>query len=188
MAKIIKVEKAIRFMNVGEDPPNPAQNFIGMRQWEACRNFNFMSAGQGKVFSEPLSKIEVNDIIAAYISGRGYAGIGNVVEKSIPIKNFKFNDKVFNEFKIESEYINDINHNIAVVEGLNPIRKSLFRNCLNEKSEYVIRIDWIETVPVYDAYWQKKAGLFAKPMVTCNLSKQLKTIAFLERSFDVKFV
>lgn len=65
----IEVIKAIRFINVGEDPPNPREDFIGMRQWEACRKFGFMSAGQGIKFSSQLKQIEEGDVIAAYISG-----------------------------------------------------------------------------------------------------------------------
>ena len=72
--KLINILEDIRFMNVGEAPPNPGPEWTYSRQWNACIEYGFMSAGQGLVYSQPLLNIKVKDVIAAYITGCGYVG------------------------------------------------------------------------------------------------------------------
>lgn len=184
----IRIKRNLRFMNVGEDPPNPPPNWIGMRQWEACKKYGFMSAGQHPKFSTPLLNIEQADIIAAYITGSGYVGIGRITETAVPIKKFSFNGKTLSDFNIDRRILDDKLVNNETVEGMPLLRKTLFRNAYNEKTEFVIRVEWIETVTRATAYWERKQGLFAKPMIQCKLDGQPRTIQFLEDSFQIRFV
>jgi len=119
------------------------------------------------VYSRQLERLIKEDIIAAYITGKGYVGIGRVMERPTRINKFLYKGKS--------------------LKGMPLVEESLFINEHNEKSEYAIRIDWIKTVDVSNAFWRAGIGLFAKPHIQCSLENQPKTIAFLENSFKVKF-
>ena len=91
------------------------------------------------------------------------------------------------DFKIDEKIINGTSINNDTVEGLPYLRKSLFRNSNNEKTEFAIGVEWIKTVNKINAYWKTGIGLFAKPHIQCNLKEQVVTIRFLENCFDIKF-
>lgn len=188
--EIIKVKKDIRFMNVGEAPPNPTPQWTYSRQWNACIEYKFMSARQGLLYSRPLLKILKDDVISAYITGRGYVGVGTVnTNRAVKITDFEFNGKkYFRDFKIDEKILSGELRTDETVEGVQYLRKSLFRNCNNEKTEFIIGVDWIKTIDKNEACWQTGVGLFAKPHIQCNLQNQPPTLKFLEKCFDVKFV
>lgn len=186
----IKIDRNIRFINVGEDPPKHKlpELWIGRRQWEACIEYNFLSAGQNPIYSKPLLNLEENDIVAAYISGSGYVGIGRIIQTAVPIKNFYFNGRSMYDFKIDKKILEGTIKNFETIEGMVGLRKSLFENCNNINTEFVVKIEWIKTIAKKAAYWEKNNGLFAKPLIQCNLENQKITIKFLELKFDVKFI
>jgi len=66
------------YFNVGEGET---------RCWDDCRKFGFISAGQGAQWRDQMLNFEVGDVIAAYLKGRGYVGIGRVT--SAPAISFK---------------------------------------------------------------------------------------------------
>ena len=74
----ISLQKALRFVNVGEDPPAPplGADWVGRRQWPACVEYGFISAGQGLRYNQPLLHLDIGDALAAFITGRGYVGVG----------------------------------------------------------------------------------------------------------------
>lgn len=57
------------FVNVGDGPH---------RCWEDCRRYGFISAGQGRRFSEQLHRLHEGAIIFAYLTEYGYVGHGTV--------------------------------------------------------------------------------------------------------------
>lgn len=166
----IETLRPIRFVNVGEDPPKPkpGSGWIGRRQWKSCITYSFLSAGQGTFYSKPLKSLQVGDIIAAYITGEGYVGIGKILKTAVPIKNFMHDGKFLKE--------------------LQNLKTSLFDNSDNEKSEFVVKVQWIKTVQKEKAYWKKNSGLFASRLTQCTLEKQPKTLKFIEDCFRIKFV
>lgn len=183
----IPLLKDIRFVNVGEDPPRPKPNWIGRRQWNACVEYNFISAGQALIYNQPLLHLQVDDIIAAFITGRGYVGIGIVQATAIEIKDFNFKNKRLSDLNIEKGYINGTLTDNKTVDGLPYLRKTLFCNADNEKTEYAVRVKWEKTVDRKDAFWRKKFGLFANPSIQSNLKDQPITIKFLQENFKVMF-
>jgi hypothetical protein len=186
----IQIIHNIRFLNIGADPKRPKPLWVGRRQWTACVKYNFVSAGQNPIYSEPLDNLEVGDIIAAFSTGRGYVGIGRVKSKSIKIANFSFNGKVFNngDFIIERDYITGKNVDNSTVEGLPYLRKSIFCNCNNKDTEFAVKIEWLKTVDSANAYWATNFGLFANPSIQSNLKNQPITIRYLETGFGVDFI
>lgn len=188
--KIISVKRLPRFLNVGENPKHIPKDsgWIGHRQWKGCIRYGFISAGQGVRYSQPLQELKAGDYIAAYITGEGYVGIGEIKNVSIAIKNFEFDNLKFKDFKIEKTIVDNNSKTSQPVEELTDIRKTLFRNCLDQKkTEYAVKIDWVKVVDREHAFWRKNFGLFASRLTQCSLDNQPKTIDFIEECFKVKF-
>src|SRR5690606_10673122 len=60
------------YINVGEG---------NHRNWDDCKNYGYLSAGQHKKYSDPIRTLMPGDIVAAYLKGYGYVGIGKVKEQ-----------------------------------------------------------------------------------------------------------
>lgn len=75
------------------------------------------------------------------IPGKGYLGVGKVIEPSTAIRNFMVTDTKGEEISILEEPLR--------CEGIkaNPDDP--------EKTEYLVRIEWIKTVAEEKAYWVK---------------------------------
>lgn len=151
-------ENGIFYVNVGEGET---------RSWEDCRNFGFLSAGQGTKWSDPLKTLNTGDIVVAYLKQKGYVGIGKVVEKAKRVLDFKFGGKS--------------------LKNQNLISPDLFKNSNNENSEYLVKIKWTKIVPANEAKWKNNSGLFTTQLIKASLENQIKTIKFLEGEFLVNF-
>jgi uncharacterized protein len=151
-------ENGIFYVNVGEGET---------RTWEDCRNFDFLAAGQGKQWSDPIKFLNPGDIVVAYLKRKGYVGIGRVTEKAKRVLDFKFDRKSLKNQKL--------------------LCRDLFKNSNNEKSEYLVKINWIKSVSASKAKWKKRSGLFTTQLIRASLEKRIKTIEFLEKEFEVNF-
>ncbi len=110
-------KNGIYYVNVGEGPH---------RCWWDCMEFGFLSAGQDKKWSTPLTKLEPDDIVVAYLKKHGYVGIGKVKEKAIPVKNFKIEGK-----SLKVSILND---------------PHISENCDNDKTAGLVKVEWITAV------------------------------------------
>lgn len=137
------------------------------RCWDDCKNFGFLTAGQHKKWSDPIKTLEEGDIVVAFLKSRGYVGIGRVVEKAVRVNDFKVDGKSLKQYPIKAS--------------------DIFDNCDNGKSEYLVRIVWIEAVEGKDAKWKRNSGLFSSQLVKASLQGQPKTIEFLEKEFALTF-
>lgn len=151
-------ESGIFYVNVGEGET---------RAWEDCRNFGFLSAGQGRQWSDPIKLLNPGDVVVAYLKQKGYVGIGKVIEKAKRVADFKFEGKTLN------------NQNL--------VSPDLFKNSDNENSEYLVKVEWIKSVPANEAKWKNKFGLFTTQLIKASLEKQIKTLKFLEEEFEINF-
>lgn len=151
-------KNGIYYINVGQG---------ANRCWYDCNKYNFLSAGQGKNWSDPLKTLEQGDIVAAYLKNSGYVGIGRVIEKAVRVNNFEIDGKSLKEFNLKEP--------------------NIFQNCENEKSEYLVKIDWIKTVDSKDAKWKTNSGLFTSQLIKASLQSQKITQVFLEDEFEIKF-
>ena len=152
-------ENGIFYVNVGEGDT---------RCWEDCRNFDFLAAGQAPKWSDPLRTLNPGDIVVAYLKLKGYVGIGRVLKKATCILNFKFEGKSLK------------NQNLK--------QPTIFQNANNENSEYLLKVEWIKSVPSNQAKWTPRAGLFTSQLIKASLEKQIATIKFLEEEFEVNFL
>lgn len=52
-------------------------------------------------------------------------------------------------------------------------------------SEYLLRVDWVASVPRSEAKWQPNSGLYTTQLVRASLERQPITVAFIEREFKL---
>lgn len=151
----------IYFINVGEDKHK-------FRCWEDCRKYGFLSTGQDKKYSDPIRKLEPGDIVVAYLKGKGkgkgYVGIGKVLEKACRINDFKYKGKTLRDYNINSK---------------------IFNNADNNKSDYAIKVKWIKKVEEEDTFSVKGKKLFTSRLVKVSMNKQKSTISYLEKKFGI---
>lgn len=151
-------KNGLYYVNVGEGDH---------RCWQDCRQFGFLSAGQDRKWSDPIRTLEIGDIVVAYLKGKGYVGIGRVSEKAVRVNDFKFEGKSLKE--------------------QNLIVSNIFENSENERSEFLVKIEWIKTVESNQAKWKSNSGLFTIQLIKASLQNQYATREFLENEFKVNF-
>jgi hypothetical protein len=155
-------ENGVYLLNVGEGKH---------RSWNDCRKYGFMSAGQGKRYSDLMKEFNPGDIVVAYWSKKsftgGYVGVGKVKTSAVSVDEFMVDGKS--------------------LRVLNLVQPNIFENSSNpEKSEWVIAVDWIATVSSEERKWIPKT-LFSTPSTKASLEKQTVTLNFLEKEFNLKF-
>jgi len=144
-------------VNIGEGP---------FRCWDDCKRYGFLSAGQDPKYSNPLKTLEVGDIVVAYLKKKGYVGIGRVTSKAVGVDEFMLKNKSINPDSLK--------------------QKGIFINADNERSEHLVKIEWIKSFDSSEAKWKKKSGLYTPELIKATLQNQPKTIKFLEEEFDIK--
>ena len=149
-------DHGIFFVNVGEGPH---------RCWEDCKKYGFLSAGQGKVYSDPMKTLNINDIVVAYLNGKGYVGIGKVMDKAKRPTDFVVNGKPLKSYPLKEP--------------------NIFENCDNEKSEYLVKVQWIKAVDKEQSKWKSRSNLFTTRLIKASLDKQINTLNFIEKEFDI---
>ena len=137
------------------------------RCWEDCKKYGFLSAGQHPKYSDPIKTLEEGDLVAAYLKGYGYVGIGRVTQKAVRVNDFKIDNRLLSSYDLKVLDIYDNSH--------------------NENSEFPVKIDWIKTVEKKAAKWKSNNGLFSSQLIKASLQGQPKTIEFLEKEFEVDF-
>ncbi len=153
-------KNGIYYVNVGQDKTTA-------RVWDDCRKYGFLSAGQDKKWSDPLRTLNKGDIVVAYLKNHGYVGVGKVSETAVPVKNFTYNGKHLKDLPLQST--------------------GLLKNSDNDKTEYMVKIQWIKAVSKEEAKWQKGAGLFTTQLIKASLDAQPKTLEFIKELFGVRF-
>ncbi|GMN10234.1 hypothetical protein MTsPCn9_13510 [Croceitalea sp. MTPC9] len=151
-------KNGLYYVNVGEG---------NHRCWEDCKQYGFLTAGGHKKYSDPIRTLERGDIVVSYLKGHGFVGVGKIKAKAVRINNFKFKGRFLNSY---------------------PLKKpAIYENSHNENSEYPVKVEWIKAVDRENAKWKPKSGLFSSQLIKASLSGQPKTIAFLEKEFDIDF-
>lgn len=135
-----------------------------VRDWEDAREYGFIAAGGGEWYSRTLSILEPGGRVWVNIPQTGYVGVGMVVEPPVKAKDFIVEGKPITEMKLNGDLGNR-------EEG---------------KEEYLVRVDWIKTLPISEAI--KETGFFgnqnsaAKP----KAKKWSHTIDRLKKRFDIE--
>lgn len=146
------------YYNIGEGP---------VRNWDDYREYGFISAGQGIRWRDAMLGFNKGDLIAAYLKGRGYVGIGRLTSEAKPIGQVTINGKAL------------LNLNLRC--------KNMHTNMDSpELCEYVAKVDWIRAVDRAEAKMKRKSGIYTTTHVRASLAAQMTTVAFLETAFNIK--
>ena len=137
------------------------------RNWEDAVKYGFIAAGGGKWYSNTLSLLPVGARIFVYIPQTGYVGVGVVKEDVVRV----------NDFMVDVDGIPtpilQLPHNAPEMgkDSNDP-----------ELSEYLVRVDWINTKPIQEAVWEK--GMFANQNSACKLRNKF-TVEQLTQIFEL---
>jgi hypothetical protein len=112
----------------------------GLSTWIDSIKYGFVSAGGGRWYINSLNSLFPGARVFAMIPGKGYIGVGTVVETVVPVKDFKVYDngeeKPILSVPLHAEWINNLSDEPA-------------------KCEHLVRVEWIKTVPEDQAFWEK---------------------------------
>ncbi|HEY0141202.1 MAG TPA: DUF91 domain-containing protein [Thermoanaerobaculia bacterium] len=134
------------------------------RTWEDCVTYGFVAGGQGKWYSQTLQHLFVGARVFAYIPERGYVGVGIVQEPVTRVRDFRV----------------EVNGKIIPVLEASLRATNMGDNADDpEKSEYVVRVHWLKTLPMDQAIREK--GLFAKQHTACKLRHKFTLDRLTER-------
>jgi hypothetical protein len=134
------------------------------RRWEDAVRYSFVSAGGRRWYSRTLEQLFVDSRVFVLIPKRGYVGVGIVTETAQPVADFKV------EVDGRETPILDAPH-LAANMGLGAEDP--------EQSEYLVRVNWVKTVPRDQAYWE--AGMFANQNSATKLRQQFTLERLVER-------
>lgn len=138
------------------------------RSWEDHKRFNFISAGHDPKWSRPLKRLNIGDIVVAYLKGDGYMAVGKVISTAVKAKDFISSDGTL---------INE------VTDLSSP---NLFHNKNDEDfAEFCVGVDWIKAFNRGDGKFKTKSGLYTTPLIVTSLFNQPKTIEYIEEEFDI---
>lgn len=137
------------------------------RCWDDCKQYGFLSAGQDKKWSDPLRTLEPGDIVVPYLKNHGYVGVGKVKTKAARILDFRYNGESLKNLPLKIP--------------------NIFANCDNDKSEYLVSVEWIKAVNSNEAKWQRNNGLFTTQLIKASLQGQRLTTDFLQKEFEIDF-
>jgi len=151
-------QNSVYYVNVGEGPH---------RNWDDCRRLGFLSAGQGAQWRDQILDLAEGDVVVPYLKGRGYVGVGKVLARAVPYLDFRLEGKLLRDFDLVAPEMAENSDSLV-------------------NSEYVLRIEWIASVPRSEAKWKSKSGLFATQLVRASLDRQPVTVAFVEDAFGVR--
>ena len=111
------------FVNIGEG---------NHRNWDDCRKYGFLSAGQGKHYSDQLKKLREGEVVFACISRKnsehkGFVGFGEIIGRACPIRDARIfggkeNGKLLLDGNLKAQYPDKNKDNDDLCEWIVPVR------------------------------------------------------------------
>lgn len=143
--------------NVGEGPH---------RNWDDYRKYGFISAGQGRRWRDAILRFQKGDVVAAYLNGRGFVGVGVITQQARRIRDVEIGGQRLLDVSLKCPNMGENAGNA-------------------NNSEYVALVDWRNSVPRSDAKRKGGAKLHIARGIRASLDNQPRTIEFLSREFGV---
>lgn len=137
------------------------------RSWEDARRLGFVSAGYGRWYTKTLHNLEPGHRVFVRAPGKGYIGVGRVLESARLVEDVTVPGP-------EGQPIRLLDAGLTAKMDHHPGDSDM--------GETVVRVDWINTVAVEDAY--SETGLFGNQNSACRLRDEA-TIEKVSRRFDV---
>ena len=139
-----------------------AGDMHGVRNWDDMCEFGFISAGNGRVYSQRLEQLGVGDPIYVYQEGRGYVGFGEVERPAVMAEHFRLSDgRPLSDIELRERGI-------------------LHDQGDPDMADYVVGVKWKHVVPISEA--KTFRGVFANQNVVCKLTHS-ETLDFLAETF-----
>jgi hypothetical protein len=138
------------------------------RSWKDAREYGFISAGQGKWYSRTLGQLSAGDRIFVHVPTEGYVGVGEVNKEKTSVNEFT---TVVDD---QEKDILDVDLNASAMDENKED---------SEQREYLVGVDWLDTRPVSEAYWE--TGMYANQNTVTKLRNQF-TLDRLYSEFDVE--
>lgn len=124
---------------------------LNWRSWEDARTYGYISAGGGSWYSQTLKLLSPGDRVWVKIPKTGYVGVGRVLEGVCPAKDFKVQTPSGEQLALDV-----LKHaDLYKAQADDP-----------EKSEYFVRIQWLDTVDIGKAI--NEVGLFGNQNSVCQ--------------------
>ena len=139
-----------------------AGDMQGTRNWDDMCEFGFVSAGNGRFYSQRLEQLSEGDLIYVYQKGEGYVGFGAVAQPAVMAEHFRLPD---------GQRLSDV--------GLRE-QGILHDQGDPEMADYVVSVNWKKVVPISEA--KTFRGVFANQNVVCKLTHP-ETLDFLAEVF-----
>ncbi|MFN6527700.1 phospholipase D-like domain-containing protein [Nostoc sp. ChiSLP03a] len=137
------------------------------RNWDDWQRYSFVSAGTGTFYRGSIKNLFLGLRVFVYIPDIGYVGVGLVTDPAVRVKDF-------------TVLVNGQQVPILDVPLVSP-KMDEYADDL-DKSEYLVRVEWIKTVPKSQAYWEE--GLFYNQHPACKMSDS-STIKKLSQHFGL---
>ena len=121
------------------------------RDWDDAMRYGFISAGGGSWYSRTLKQLSVGDRVWVNIPGRGYVGVGEVVQSVQPANSFT----VMTE-QGEKLALDVLKHGEQYKKSADDL----------ELAEHFVRVKWLDAVPATKAFYE--LGLFGNQNTVCQ--------------------
>jgi hypothetical protein len=154
-------QNGLYYYNVGE-----GKDFY--RCWDEYVEYGFIAAGGGTRYRDAILGFEKGDIVATYLSRKGYVGIGRITHKARPIRDVRINGTPL----------------LSLPSKARGLKKNINDD---DNCEYVALVEWIASVDRGEAKWKRKSGIFTSQLVRASLDAQPETVKYLEEEFSVSF-
>lgn len=144
---------------------------MGGRRWEDAKKYGYVSGGGGTWYSKTLSLLEIGKRIWVNIPGQGYVGVGIVAGPVVKVDEFEIEEDSSKRLLTEDDIVG----------------KRIFTNKDDEeKTEYLVRVNWLKTVDFDHAI--KEKGFFGNQNTVCKpvTKKWQHTVERLKKRFDIK--
>lgn len=139
------------------------------RRWSDAMKYGYIAAGGGSWYSKTLDTLEVGGRIWVNIPGRGYVGVGRVLEKAKPITEFK------------------IRNSSGQLVPINQVSKSMPETDRPvDQLEYFVSVEWVKTVLAEEAV--KEKGFFGNQNSAARpkAKKWVHTVERLKKRWGIK--
>jgi hypothetical protein len=147
-------------------------SFGGGRDWDEAVKHGFIAGGGGEWYSNTLLMLSPGDRVWVNSPGRGYVGVGKVVEPRVPAAQFLTSGEGGARVPITALPLL-----IAQQANTHPDPES---------TEYLVRVQWLKTVPEAEAI--KEVGFFGNQNTVARprTQKWAHTVERLKQRFGIE--
>lgn len=142
------------------------------RRWEDAVKYGFVSGGGAPWYSRTLYLLEVGKRVWVNIPGKGYVGVGKVINTAVKVDKFT---------------VDQDGSGVVPITKLPVAGPNILRNMDDEdKAEYLVKVRWIKTVDLDNAI--KEKGFFGNQNTVCKpvTKKWQHTVERLKKRFDIE--